>query len=205
MKTSKGKFFERIAQLGLSNNDAFNGRFSTVKNDGIHLLEIQPNVPGFIPYEKTFPHLNELAKMDKFIAACIRHFTSDHEDEFMIKLCKWLSGDSTECPVYDFDLFYIPGNFHSKIVYFSDDDKMSREELIEAINAKFKNGFVLDASKMKSDRIVYFNGEYDSIKGEWLPCLVDNDGEVAVDYFEAKEPIPLNELVGLKSNSKYSV
>ena len=86
---------------------------------------------------------------------------------------------------------------------------MSRENLIASIEKKFHDGYVLDHTKMKCDRIAYEseNGnDYDSINGEWLPCLVTNcDGKVAVDYFEKNEFSSLAEQVGITSGSKYTL
>ena len=79
--------------------------------------------------------------------------------------------------------------------------KLSRIELMEFITQRVDAGYVLDSSKMKTDRICYLGGEYDSINDEWLPCLVKNpEDKVAVDYFEKNDPIPLEEQVGIKGN-----
>jgi len=90
---------------------------------------------------------------------------------------------------------------------------MSREKLISTIEKKFRDGYVLDHTKMKCDRIAYIgdgfdsiSGNYDSINGEYLPCLVTNDNDdVAVDYFERGEFASLAEQVGIESSSDYTL
>lgn len=184
----------------------FNGRASATKEDGIYLLEHQPSVPGFVPYMKVYPLLSELRKDKDFISACINHFAEDHEDAFLADLCKWFAGWTEKCPVLDFDLFYIPGDFHKDIVFFDGEEPMSREKLMDSIEKKFRDGYVLDHAKMKCDRIAYENGDYDSIISYYLPCLVtNNDGEVAVDYFERGEYAALSEQVGITSGSEYTL
>ena len=85
-------------------------------------------------------------------------------------------------------------------------ESMSRKQLVAAIEKKFREGHVLDHTRMRCNRITYKNGDYDSIKGEWLPCLVTNDNdEVAVDYFERGEFVSLTEQVGITSASCYTL
>ena len=200
---------ERLTQLSVALGGYFNGRAAATKEDGIYLLEHQPSVPGFVSYIKVYPLLSELRKNKDFICACIEHFAEDHEDDFLADLCKWIAGWADKCPVYDFDLFFIPGDFHKDIVFFDGEEPMSREKLIVSIEKKFHDGYVLDHTKMKCDRIAYESGDendYDSINGEWLPCLVtNNNDEVAVDYFERDEFASLAEQLGITSGSEYTL
>lgn len=185
------------------------GRASATREDGMYLLEQQPSVPGFVPYLKIYPLLTELRKNKDFLYACIKRFAKDYKDDFLADLCRWFAGEADKCPILDFDLFYIPGDFHKEIVFFDGNEPMSREKLIASIEKKFRNGYVLDHTKMKCDRIAYESGDdndYDSINGEWLPCLVTNDkNEVAVDYFERDEFASLAEQVGITSGSEYAL
>ena len=74
-----------------------------------------------------------------------------------------------------------------------------RQGLIAEISAKFEDGMVLDASRMWVERITYTSGECDDINGFYKPCLCTNAaGEIAVDYFEKCDPIPLAEQIGLQ-------
>ena len=200
---------EKLSQLSVTLGESFNGRVSLVREDGIYLLENQSSVPGFVPYLKIYPQLSELRKDKDFICACVKHFAEDYEDDFLADLCKWFAGCADKCPVIDFDLFFIPGDFHKDIVFFDGDELLSREKLIVSIEKKFHDGYVLDHTKMKCDRIAYDSGDendYDSINGEWLPCLVTNDrDEVAVDYFERDDFASLAEQVGITSSSEYTL
>ena len=200
---------ERLLNLSVELGGFFNGRAAAVKEDGIYLLEHQPSVPGVVSYMKIYPHLSELRKNKDFICACVKHFAEDNEDDFLADLCKWLAGWKEKCPVLDFDLFFIPGEFHKEIIFFNGEEPMSREKMIASIEKKFHDGYVLDSTKMKCDRIAYDSGDYndyDSINGEYLPCLVTNNkGEVAVDYFERKEFSSLAEQVGITSGSEYTL
>jgi len=59
---------------------------------------------------------------------------------------------------------------------------------------------------MKCDRIAYENGGYDSITGEYLPCLVTNGkNEIAIDYFEKDIFSSLTEQIGIFSYSEYTL
>lgn len=200
-----GNLLELSEELG----GFFNGRASAVKEDGIYQLEHQPSVPGFVPYAKFYPHLSELRKDKEFVYACINHFANEQDDDFLADLCRWFAGDEKKCPVIDFDLFYIPGDFHKDIVFFDGEEPMSKEKLIASIEEKFRDGYVLDHTKMKCDRIAYDSedeNDYDSITGEWLPCLVTNErDDVAVDYFERDDYMSLAEQVGITSNSEYTL
>lgn len=200
---------EKLSQLSVTLGESFNGRVSLVREDGIYLLENQSSVPGFVPYLKIYPQLSELRKDKDFICACVKHFAEDYEDDFLADLCKWFAGRADKCPVIDFDLFFIPGDFHKDIVFFDGDELLSREKLIVSIEKKFHDGYVLDHTKMKCDRIAYDSGDendYDSINGEWFPCLVTNDrDEVAVDYFERDDFASLAEQVGITSSSEYTL
>lgn len=197
---------ERLLKLSVELGGFFNGRASAVKEDGIYLLEHQPSVPGFVSYMKIYPQLSELRENKDFICACVKHFAEDHEDEFLADLCRWFAGWADKCPVLDFDLFYIRGEFHKDIVFFDGDNPMSREKLIVSIENKFRNGYVLDHSKMRCDRVAYENGDYDSIIGEYLPCLVNNDkNEVAIDYFERDIFSSLTEQIEISSFSEYTL
>lgn len=206
MKTATEKFNERVSELGLVTKDFFNGRVAVTCEDGIHLLERQPSVPGFIPYEKVFPTMTKLRPNKDFLYACVNHFAADHEDVFLAELCRWFAGEQDKCPIYDFDLFYIPGSFHFRTTFFKDDDKMSREELMAEITRKVSQGYVLDASKMTCDKIRYTDGECDTINQGYIPCLITNDtNRVAVEYFEEENPIPLKEQVGLQGSCDYTL
>ena len=197
---------ERLLKLSVELGGFFNGRASAVKEDGIYLLEHQPSVPGFVSYMKIYPQLSELRENKDFICACVKHFAEDQEDEFLADLCRWFAGWADKCPVLDFDLFYIPGEFHKDVVFFDGDNPMSREKLIVSIEKKFRNGYVLDHSKMRCDRVAYENGDYNSIIGEYLPCLVTNDkNEVAIDYFERDIFSSLTEQIGISSFSEYTL
>lgn len=203
---TKKIFNENLLQLSVELGGFFNGRASATREDGIYLLEHQPSVPGFIPYLKICPQLAELRKNKDFVCSCIKHFAEDHEDAFLADLCRWFAGREDKCPVLDFDLFYIPGDFHKEIVFFDGEEPMPREKLIDSIEWKFRNGYVLDHSKMKCDRIAYENGGYDSITGEYLPCLVTNGkNEVAIDYFEKDIFSSLIEKIGISSCSEYTL
>ena len=197
---------ERLSKLSVELGGFFNGRASVVKEDGIYLLEHLPAVPGSVARIKVYPLLSELRENKDFICARVKHFAEDHEDDFLADLCKWFAGWEDKCPVLDFDLFYIPGDFHKDVVFFDGDNPMSREKLIASIEKKFRNGYVLDHSKMKCDRIAYENGDYDSINRYFLPCLVTNDrNEVAVDYFEEGEFASISEQAGITGCSEYTL
>ena len=77
----------------------------------------------------------------------------------------------------------------------------THRRLVNKITKKVNQGYVLDASRMKGTRIQQLDGEWDSIEGDWLPCLIkDENEEVGVDFFEKEDPIPLKEQVGLQGS-----
>ena len=201
---------DKLSGLSFLLDGSLDGRASVVKEDGIYLVEQHPAAIASASCLKIYPHLSELREDKDFICACVKHFAVDYEDDFLSDLCKWFAGCADKCPVLDLDLFYIPGDFHKEIIFFDGKEPMSREKLISTIEKKFRDGYVLDHTKMKCDRIAYIgdgfdsiSGNYDSIIGEYLPCLVTNDkNEVAIDYFERDIFSSLTEQIGISSFSE---
>lgn len=196
---------EKWAQLIADSNGCLNGRVSSVEED-IYLIECLTTETGSVSCLKIYPQLSELRENKNFVFACIKYFAEGHEDAFLVGLCKWFAGKEEETPILDTDLFNIPGDFHKDVVFFEGNEPMTRKRLIDSIEYKFRNGYVLDYSRMKCDRIAYENGECDFIVGVYLPCLViNNEDEVAVDYFERGEYTSLKEQVGITSCSEYTM
>ena len=65
---------------------------------------------------------------------------------------------------------------------------------------------MLDGSRMKGNHISYVFGMFDTIKSEWMPCLVkNNDGDLAVTYFESNDPIQLKDQIHLQAKGGWVI
>ena len=207
MKTATEKFNERLAELGKTPDDLICHRIAIVCDNGIHLLENPVDAPEFNPYEKVYPSFDTLRSNTDFFMAVARHYTEENHSDDLVALCEWFFGVVADCPIDPFDLFYIQGDFSVDTrVFFTDTADMDRAELENSITLLVESGYVLDASRLKCRRIIYTDGEYDSVNKDWKPCLITCDnGQVAVEYFEASEPIPLKRQVGLGGSCGYTL
>ena len=211
MTTIRQQFENRLTTLGLTTDDLFNGCVSITLDDGIHLLECQPEGLVDCATEKVYPTFEELRQNEQFFLAAVRYFADHTNRYFLGKLCKWFTGNDKDCPMDTDDLFHIKGDFAKSVITYTAKDKnisitLSRNWLIQSIKDKYEQGYVLDGSRMKGNHISYVFGMFDTIKSEWMPCLVkNNDGDLAVTYFESNDPIQLKNQIHLQAKGGWVI